>query len=89
MKRKVKKVIKNNMYSLHFDGKRINQAEYQVVCLQSSDHEIKLGALKCEFNAFPNIKMIMTDSTALNTGSKNGVVVKLKELFLSFGLSEL
>ena len=48
MKRKVKEVIKNNMYSLHFDGKRINQAEYQVVCLQSSDHEIKLGALKCE-----------------------------------------
>ena len=41
-----------------------------------------------EFNAFPNIKMIIKDNTAVNTGSKNGVVVKLKELFHSSGLSE-
>ena len=30
--------------------------------------------------------MIITDSTAVNTGIKNGVVVKLKELFPSSGL---
>jgi len=105
MKEKVKNIIKNDLFCLHFDGKRISSTEYQVVCLQSIDLQINLGALKCtdgsansifnevnnlltNFDAFSRIKMIITDGTAVNTGSKNGVVQKLKNLFKNLDLNE-
>ena len=109
----IKEYLKNNKnFCLHFDGKRLpsgskakNQYdEYQVVCLQNSNTEIKLGIAKCvngsaegifdgisnilnSFDAWSAIKMIVCDTTAVNTGSKSGVVVKIKEKMASMRLN--
>lgn len=97
--------LKNDNWSIHFDGKHIEQWEYQVVVLKNESREIKLGALKLidgksitifnaiadiidEFKLWNSIKMIVTDTTNVNTGKKNGVVVQLQDMFQKKGLQK-
>src|SRR5215469_3900923 len=46
-------------YCLYFDGKRLSQGkhdrEYQVLCLQNSKRELKLGVVRCESGSAENI----------------------------------
>jgi len=102
-KLQIKSILqKERNFCLHFDGKRISNNEYQVVCLKSSLMELKFGILKCdsgssqdifnalerllnEFDAWGNFKMIICDTTAVNTGKVKGVVVKLQNGMISRG----
>ena len=90
MSSRIKDVLQHeNNFCLHFDGKRLNNKEYQVVCLQSPTRNLNLGILVCkssnakdiftelqklldESEAWKSIKMIVCDTTAVNTGHKNG-----------------
>ena len=82
-------INKEKSFCLHFDGERISNTEYQVVCLSSSNVSMHLGVLKCssgsvedifnplkdlidEFNLWDYIKMIVSDTTAVNTGKTKG-----------------
>ena len=38
-----------------------------------------------EFNLWPSIKMIVADTTSVNTGKKSGVVVRLQQKFIDKG----
>ena len=79
--------LKNENWSLHFDGKLINKVEHQVVVLKNEAKEIRLYVLVLpdsksqtithaikstldKFNLWQAIKMIVCDTTAVNTGSK-------------------
>ena len=110
MKSSIKELLgKTNEYCMHFDGKRImgckgtKPQEYQVLCLQSSELEIKLGIVKCksgssehifngicqiidEYDAWNVIKMVICDTTAVNTGRHNGVVAKIEKKMFEMGL---
>jgi len=80
---------------LHFDGKHIEESEYQVVVLKNERTEVKLDKLHLkhgkadtisegiakvlnECNLWTTIKMIVADTTSVNTGRKSGVVVQLQ-----------
>ena len=84
---------------LHFDGKHIEENEYQVVVLKNERTEVKLDALHLKdgkadtisegiakvldkYNLWTTIKMIVADTTSVNTGRKSGVVVQLQKIFL-------
>lgn len=90
-------------WTLHFDGKKINKPEIQVVALKNDTKEIKLGVLVLEngksytifngikellekFNLLKSIKMIITDTTNVNTGRKSGVVTLLQNHYRSLSL---
>ena len=92
-------------WSLHFDGKRIEENEYQVVVLKNERTEVKLAALLLkdgkaetiaegiakvldEYNLWNAIKMIVADTTSVNTGKKSGVVVKLQQMFSEKGVTK-
>lgn len=97
MEETIKKVLfKEKNYSLHFDGARMDDHEYQVVCMQSYERQIKLGIIRCasgsslhiyegikglldEYVAWSSIKMIICDTTPVNTGRLNGVVVQIQK----------
>ena len=42
-----------------------------------------------EYSAWNSIQMIISDTTAVNTGRKNGVVARLQRTFLDKGLKNL
>lgn len=105
VKNRLKEIIGKEEFCLHFDGKRIVNKEYQVVCLKSSSRVVHLGILACksgsaedifipmqalldEYNAWRNVKMIISDTTAVNTGRRSGVVVRLQRQFRQKGLEE-
>ena len=84
-------------WSLHFDRKRINHQEYQVLVLKNEQREVKLQALDLpdgkagtvvkgitavldEYNFWKSIKIIVLDTTSVNTGSRNGIVTQLQKL---------
>ena len=46
MKKEMIENLKNEEWSLHFDGKKINHTEYQVVVIKNENKEIKLSVLK-------------------------------------------
>ena len=90
---------------MHFNGKRIDNKEYQVVCVKNSARTLHLGILACEsgssedifipiqalldeYNAWRSIKMIISDTTVVNTGHQSGVVVRLQRQFRQKGLEE-
>ena len=90
---------------MHFDGKRIDNREYQAICLKNSTRTLHLGVLACnsgsaedifiplqalleEFSARRSVKMIISDTTAVNTGHKNGVVARLQKQFRKKGLEK-
>ena len=79
---------------MHFDGKRINNKEYQAVCLKNSvrtlllacksgpnkDIIISMQALLDEY-AWKSINIIISDTTAVNTGYQSRVVVRFQKAF--------
>lgn len=105
IKEKLKELIQEEHFCLHFDGKRLNNKEYQVVCLSNPTRTVNLSVIICksgsaddiflpmvtllnEFEAWSSIKMIISDTTAVNTGKNNGVVKRLKNEFRKRGFLE-
>lgn len=105
VKKRLKEIISEEEFCLHFDGKRINNKEYQVVCLKNSKRTLNLGVLSCksgsaedifspmkallnEYDAWKSVKMIISDTTAVNTGHHSGVIVRLQRQFKEMGLKE-
>lgn len=99
IKENMKITLKDQLWALHFDGKKIDGKEIQVVVLKNNKHEKKLGVLSltngkaktifdglCEmlndFDLWNVIRVIICDTTSVNTGSKGGVVVLLKQVFV-------
>jgi hypothetical protein len=95
MKINMKRTLKEENWALHFDGKKVNGKELQVVLIKNAEKEVRLGVLTLEnsraqtiatgikdildyFELWAAMKMIVTDTTAVNTGRKNGVVVILQ-----------
>ena len=77
-------------WSIHFDGKHVEENECQVVVLKNEKTEIRLGALclKDEYNLWHSINMIVADTTSVNNGKKLGVVVRLQQKFADKGISK-
>ncbi|XP_075205826.1 phosphatidylcholine transfer protein isoform X1 [Anomaloglossus baeobatrachus] len=106
MKTKIfEKLQSKDPYCLHFDGKRIQGEEYQVVLLKNTTTKIKLGILKCEngsataihkelhqlideYDAWENIRMIICDTAAVNTGRLNGIVRLIQDDVLRKGFQK-
>lgn len=105
VKNRLMELISEEKFCLHFDGKKIDKTEYQVVCLKNDKRTLQLGILVCdsgssadiyeplqdlldEYNAWGSIQMIICDTTAVNTGRKNGIVAKLKNTFRHKGFDE-
>ena len=105
LKEEMIETLQMEQWSLHFDGKRIEDKEYQVVVLKNERTEVKLGALHLkdgkvkkitegiaklldEYNLWNAIKMIIADTTSVNTGKRSGVVVSLKRMFSEKGFSQ-
>ncbi|CAI9725298.1 Hypothetical predicted protein [Octopus vulgaris] len=101
----MKKTLHLENWSLHFDGKRIDDQEYQVLVLKNEQSEVKLEALQLlngkantvvkgitaildEYNLWNFVKMIIADTTCVNTGKRNGIVIQLQRLFAQKGLKE-
>ena len=55
VKNRLKKFISEEEFCLYFDGKRINNKEYQVVCLKNSARTLHLGVLACESGSAKDI----------------------------------
>ena len=102
---RLKEIMSEEKFCLHFDGKRLGSNEYQVVCLRNPTRTLHLGILACksgsaedifvqlqalldEYNAWNSITMIVSDTTAVNTGRKSGIVVRLQRQFREKGLEE-
>jgi len=105
VKKKLKEIISKEEFCLHFDGKRIDSKEFQVVCLKNSARSLNLGVLACssgsaediftpmkalldEYDAWRSVKMIISDTTAVNTGHQSGVIIRLQRQFKQLGLEE-
>ena len=105
VKNRLMELISEEKFCLHFDGKKIDNKEYQVVCLNNDRRTLQLGILACdsgtsadiytplhdlldEYNAWNSIQMIISDTTAVNTGRKNGVVARLQRTFREKGFEE-
>ena len=102
VKEEMKAQLKLETWSLHFDAKQIESKEYQAIVLKNSEREIKLAALELNnvktksiateiSDIIENSKMIVADTTNVNTGKKAGVdvVVKLQRIFTSRGSETL
>ena len=104
VKNRLMELISEEKFCLHFDGKKIDNKEYQVVCLKN-ERTLQLGILTCEsgsaadiyiplqdlldeYNAWSSIQMIICDTTAVNTGRKSGVVASLQRTFRDKGFNE-
>lgn len=98
----IEKLQNEELYCLHFDGKRIKGKEFQVVLLNNAIIEIKLGVLECEngsakaiynelqklineYDAWKNIGMIISDTTAVNTGRFHGIVKLIQDTVIGKG----
>ena len=93
----IKNLVSNNSWALHFDGKRTehemqvivlknDKHEVRLAALTLNDGKattIVNGIVKVLdfYFAWPQIQMIICDTTAVNTGAVNGVVVQLQERF--------
>ena len=98
LKEDMKTTLNLENWSLHFDGKRIDDEEYQVLVLKNEQREVKFEALDLpnrkadtvvkgitavldEYNLWKSIKMIVADTTNVNTRRRNGIVIQLQPLF--------
>ena len=105
LKKEMMKNLNTEQWSLHFDRKRLNKNEYQVVVLKNERMEVKLAALCLkdgkaetitdgistvleEYNLWGAVKMIVANTTSVNTGKKNGVIVRLKLIFSAKGFDK-
>ena len=88
VKEQLKETLELKNWSLHFDGKHIEESEYQVIVLKNKRTEVKVDALHLkdgnadtisegiakvldEYNLWTT-KMIVADTTSVNTGRKSG-----------------
>ena len=91
-------------FALHFDGKKENHTEYQVVLLSNPTRDFKLSVLSLpngrsetianaitnvlnDFQAWQFIFLMICDTTSVNSGLKNGVVVRLIREFVKRNLA--
>lgn len=85
------KKIKNNEYQAvvlqHASHPVINLGILHCKSGSANDIFIKLKELLNQYDGWNAIAMIITDTTAVNTGVRNGIVVKLQREFQSFGLN--
>jgi hypothetical protein len=105
LKEELRETLQMEQWSLHFDGKHIEEHEYQVVVLKNERTEVKLDALRLkdgkaetiaegiakvldEYSVWNAVKVIIADTTSVNTGKKNGVVVRLERMFTEKGASK-
>jgi len=105
LKQHYKETLRNENWSLHFDGKRIKKREYQVVVLKNENREVKLSVLELingkgetifngiktvldEYELWPAIKIIISDTTSANTGKSIGAVTRLQNHFVLLGLQK-
>ncbi|CAI9728049.1 Hypothetical predicted protein [Octopus vulgaris] len=101
----MKKTLHLEKWSLHFDGKCIDDQEYQVLVLKNEQEEVMFEALHLpngkagtvvkgittildECNLWNCVKMIVADTTSVNTVKRNGIVIQLQRLFAQKGLKE-
>ena len=89
---KIKHLLQNENFCLHFDGKRIGKKEasptrslnLSAVCCDSGSSECiftKIKKIIDEFDAWSSNQMIICDATSVNTGRKNGIVIRLQKEF--------
>ena len=94
MKINMKRTLKEENWALHFDGKKDNGKELQAMLIKNAEkvrlgvltlensraQTIAMGIkdILVYFELWASIKMIVTDTMAVNTGRKNGVVVILQ-----------
>jgi hypothetical protein len=67
-----------------------NEVKLKALRLEDGKAEtISMGIAKVidEYNLWQCIKMIVADTTSVNTGKKNGVVVRLQRMFVEKGLT--
>ena len=105
LKKEMTKHLNTEQWSLHFDGKRLNENEHQVVVLKNERMEVKQAALCLkdgkaetitdgisavleEYNLWSALNMIVADTISVNTGKKNGAVVRLKQIFSAKGFGK-
>jgi len=105
LKEEMKKTLQLENWSLHFDGKRVDDQKRQVLVLKDERKEVKLEALHLpnrkadtfvqritavldEYNLWKSIKVIVADTTNVNTGRRNRIVIKLKRVFAQKKLKE-
>ncbi len=103
MQQNFKDTLKNENWALHFDGKKINKKEMQIIVLKNQLHEVRLAALTLtdgkaltifngitgvldQYQLWESIKIIICDTTSVNTGGNNGVVVMLQRKFKEKGI---
>ena len=86
LKQHYKETLRNETWSLHFDGKHIKKREYEVVVLKNENREVKLTVL--EYDLWPAIKIIISDTTSANTGKFLGAVTRLQNQFVQLGLQK-
>ena len=90
-------LIQENDYCLTFGGKRLVKQEYQVLCLKSAARDIRLGAVRCKSvhgalekviddDAWSSIKMIICDTTSVNTVRLNRLVGRIQRDMTGKGL---
>ena len=105
LKQHYKETLRNETWSLHFDGKHIKKREYEVVVLKNENREVKLSVLELinakgetifngiktvldEYDLWPAIKIIISDTTSANTGKFLGAVTRLQNHFVQLGLQK-
>ena len=98
MKKNFKQTLKYEEWALHFDGRKINNEEIQVVVLKNNLCEVQFAVLSLknkkamtiynglleilnEYDLWQSIKVIICNTTSVNTGKLNGVVVRLQRQF--------
>lgn len=94
----LKETLNKEKWCLHFDGKKINKKEVEVIVLKNAEREIKLAVLLLDdgksltifkgimdtiqkFNIESAVKMIVCDTTAVNTGRTSGVVARIQNFY--------
>ena len=71
MKAKILENLQNtgDLYCRHFNGKKVQGEEYQVVVLRNPSKEIKLGILRCETGSskhiYEELRQLNNDNNAL------------------------
>ncbi|XP_054083953.1 uncharacterized protein LOC128920524 [Zeugodacus cucurbitae] len=104
LEKNYKNSLRDDIWCIHFDGKKFGKKEVQVVVLTNETKEVRVAAMVLEngkslsifegirnvldkFNLWNSIKMIVSDTTNVNTGVKSGVVRLLQNCFQEKHLS--
>ena len=61
MKINMKRTLKEENWALHFDGKKVNAKELQVVLIKNAEKEVRLGVITLENSRAQTIAMGIKD----------------------------